>query len=207
MRPSGGRHDDPDRRSTHAAALRVFRAGEIWVSGPGVAAGYWNQPETTAATFGARIAVSGEGPYLRTGDLGVLRDDGLHVTGRIKDILIVRGIKHFPQDIEGTVERASPWVRAGCCAVFAMPGVDGDKVAVAAEWDTAGPAPNGANSPDAVILNIREAIGAAHGIQVSAVALVAPGAIPKTTSGKLQRFLCREGLLNGRLTPVSFWAA
>jgi acyl-CoA synthetase (AMP-forming)/AMP-acid ligase II len=181
--------------------------GEIWISGPGVAAGYWNQPETTAATFGARIAGSGEGPYLRTGDLGVLRDEGLHVTGRIKDILIVRGIKHFPQDIEGTVERASQWVRAGCCAVFAMPGVDGDNVAVAAEWDTAGPAPNGANSPDAVILNIREAIGAAHGIQVSAVALVAPGAIPKTTSGKLQRFLCREGLLNGRLTPVSFWAA
>jgi acyl-CoA synthetase (AMP-forming)/AMP-acid ligase II len=129
-------------------------------------------------------------------------DDGLHVTGRIKDILIVRGIKHFPQDIEGTVERASPWVRAGCCAVFAMPGGDGDKVAVAAELDGAGD-----DTPDAVILNIREAIGAAHGIQVSAVALVAPGAIPKTTSGKLQRFLCREGLLNGRLTPVSFWAA
>jgi acyl-CoA synthetase (AMP-forming)/AMP-acid ligase II len=176
--------------------------GEIWVSGPGVAAGYWNQPEATASTFGARIAGSGEGPYLRTGDLGVVLDDGLHVTGRIKDILIVRGIKHFPQDIEGTVERASPGVRAGCCAVFAMPGGDGDEVAVAAELDGFGE-----DTPDAVILNIREAIGAAHGIQVSAVALVAPGAIPKTTSGKLQRFLCREGLLNGRLTPVSFWAA
>jgi len=174
--------------------------GEIWVGGPGVAAGYWNQPEATASSFGARIAGSGEGPFLRTGDLGVLREDGLHVTGRIKDILIVRGIKHFPQDIEGTVERSSPWVRAGCCAVFAMPGGDGDAVAVAAELDSAG-------DSDAVILNIREAIGAAHGIQVSAVALVAPGSIPKTTSGKLQRFLCREGLLNGRLTPVSFWAA
>jgi acyl-CoA synthetase (AMP-forming)/AMP-acid ligase II len=174
--------------------------GEIWVAGPGVAAGYWNQPEATASTFEARIAGSGEGPFLRTGDLGVLRGDGLHVTGRIKDILIVRGIKHFPQDIEGTVERASPWVRAGCCAVFAMPGGDGDAVAVAAELDTAG-------DSDAVILNIREAIGAAHGIQVSAVALVAPGSIPKTTSGKLQRFLCREGLLSGRLTPLSFWAA
>ena len=181
--------------------------GEIWVSGPGVAAGYWNQAEATALTFGARLAGSAEGPFLRTGDLGVVRDDGLHVTGRIKDILIVRGVKHFPQDIEGTVERASPWVRRGCCAVFAMPGGDGDKVAVAAELDSAGPAPGEADTPDAVILNIREAIGAAHGIQVSAVALVAPGAIPKTTSGKLQRFLCREGLLNGRLAPVSFWAA
>ena len=166
--------------------------GEIWVAGPGVAAGYWNQPEETAAIFGARMGDSGEGPFLRTGDLGVLLEDGLHVTGRIKDVLIVRGIKHFPQDIEGTVERASPSVRAGCCAVFAMPGADGDRVAVAAELEGAG------DSADAVILNIREAIGAAHGIQVSAVALVAPGAIPKTPSGKLQRFACREGLLNGR---------
>ena len=182
-----------------------------------MAAGYWNQPEATAATFGARIAGGAEGPFLRTGDLGVLREDGLHVTGRIKDILIVRGIKHFPQDIEGTVERASPWLRAGCCAVFAMPGGDGDAVAVAAELDSlprasaasragAGTDPEG-DSADTVILNIREAIGAAHGIQVSAVALVAPGSIPKTTSGKLQRFLCREGLLNGRLTPLSYWAA
>jgi acyl-CoA synthetase (AMP-forming)/AMP-acid ligase II len=177
--------------------------GEIWIAGPGVAAGYWNQPETTDAVFKARIAGSDEGPFLRTGDLGILGDEGLHVTGRIKDILIVRGIKHFPQDIEGTVERASASVRAGCCAVFAMPGADGDRVAVAAELESGG----GDEGAEAVILNIREAIGAAHGIQVSAVALVAPGAIPKTTSGKLQRFLCREGLLNGRLHPVSFWAA
>lgn len=177
--------------------------GEIWVAGPGVAAGYWRQPEATRSVFGGRIAGSVEGPFLRTGDLGVLRDEVLHVTGRIKDILIVRGIKHFPQDIEGTVERASSWVRAGCCAVFAMPGADGDSVAVAAELESA----DDADAHDAVILNIREAIGAAHGIQVSAVALVAPGAIPKTTSGKLQRFLCREGLLSGRLTPLTFWAA
>jgi acyl-CoA synthetase (AMP-forming)/AMP-acid ligase II len=177
--------------------------GEIWVAGPGIAAGYWNQPDETAAIFSARIAGTGEGPFLRTGDLGALREDGLHVTGRIKDVLIVRGIKHFPQDIEGTVERASPWVRAGCCAVFAMPGVDGDRIAVAAELEGAGEH----ESRDAVIVNIREAIGAAHGIQVSAVALVAPGAIPKTTSGKLQRFACREGLLNGRLTPLLLWSA
>ena len=131
--------------------------------------------------------------------------DGLRVTGRIKDVLIVRGIKHFPQDIEGTVERASRWLRAGCCAVFAVPGADGDAVAIAAELDAPDSLPD--VSADAVILDIREAVGAAHGIQVSAVALVAPGAIPKTTSGKLQRFACREGFLSGRITPVSFWAA
>jgi acyl-CoA synthetase (AMP-forming)/AMP-acid ligase II len=177
------------------------------VAGRAVAAGYWNQPEATHAIFDARIAGSGEGPFLRTGDLGVLREDGLHVTGRIKDVLIVRGIKHFPQDIEGTVERASPWLRAGCCAVFAMPGADGDQVAVAAELENAGAVPDEGDTRDAMILNIREAVGAAHGIQVSAVALVAPGAIPKTTSGKLQRFACREGLLSGRLIPLSFWFA
>jgi len=178
--------------------------GEIWVAGPGVAAGYWNQPEATRATFGARIAGRADGAFLRTGDLGVQRDDGLHVTGRIKDMLIVRGIKHFPQDIEGTIERASPWLRAGRCAVFAVPGVDGDRVVVAAELEAPAAPPD--ICPDTVILNIREAVGAAHGIQVSAVALVAPGAIPKTTSGKLQRFACREGLLSGRMTPLSFWA-
>ena len=92
-----------------------------------------------------------------------------------------------------------------CCAVFAIPGADGaeDNVGVAAEVESAGEV----TARDAMILDIREAVGAAHGIQVSAVALVAPGAIPKTTSGKLQRFLCREGLLSGRLTPLSFWAA
>jgi acyl-CoA synthetase (AMP-forming)/AMP-acid ligase II len=181
--------------------------GEIWVAGPGVAAGYWNQPDATASTFDARIAGCDDGPFLRTGDLGVLRADGLHVTGRIKDILIVRGVKHFPQDIEETIERATPSVRAGCCAVFSMPDADGDKVGVAAELDSDGPVPRPADTGDAVILNIREAVGAAHGIQVSAVALVAPGAIPKTTSGKLQRFACREGLLSGRLTPLCLWAA
>jgi acyl-CoA synthetase (AMP-forming)/AMP-acid ligase II len=195
-----------DLRIVDPHSLREVDAGspgEIWVAGPGVAAGYWRQPDASENVFNARIGGNGHGPFLRTGDLGVLAADGLHVTGRLKDILIVRGVKHFPQDIEGTVERASPSLRAGCCAVFAMPGADGDRVAVAAELDTSG----GDETPDALILNIREAIGAAHGIQVSAVALVAPGAIPKTTSGKLQRFLCREGLLTGRLTPVSYWAA
>jgi acyl-CoA synthetase (AMP-forming)/AMP-acid ligase II len=179
--------------------------GEIWIAGPGVAAGYWNQAEATRATFGARIPGDDAGPFLRSGDLGVIDDEGLHVTGRIKDMLIVRGIKHFPQDIEGTVERASPWLRAGCCAVFAVPGVDGDDVAIAAELDAPASLPE--MSRDDLILDIREAVGAAHGIQVSAIALVAPGAIPKTTSGKLQRFACREGLLSGRMIPLSFWAA
>ena len=177
-------------------------SGEIWIAGPGVAAGYWEQPAATAATFRARISNTGQGPFLRSGDLGSMQRDGLHVTGRIKDILIVRGVKHFPQDIEETIERASPMLRTGCCAVFALPGVDGDLVGVAAELEAG--RQNGDGS-EAIISSIREAVGTAHGIQVSAVALIAPGTIPKTTSGKLQRFACREGLLAGKLSPVSLW--
>jgi acyl-CoA synthetase (AMP-forming)/AMP-acid ligase II len=177
--------------------------GEIWIDGPGVAAGYWNQPNASRATFGARIAQTGEGPFLRSGDLGTLERDGLHVTGRIKDILIVRGVKHFPQDLEQTVERASPMLRLGCCAVFALPGVEGDLIGVAAEID----APRERLSADcgALVSTIREAIGTAHGLHISAVALVAPGTIPKTTSGKLQRYACREGLLGGSLPVVWLW--
>jgi acyl-CoA synthetase (AMP-forming)/AMP-acid ligase II len=178
-------------------------AGEIWIAGPAIAAGYWNQPQATQATFGGRIAGTGEGPFLRSGDIGSLQSDGLHVTGRIKDILIVRGVKHFPQDIEETVERASPVLRSGCCAVFALPGVEGDLVGVAAEVEPA--RPSTATDSSDVISTIRQAVGTAHGIQVSAVALVAPGTIPKTTSGKLQRFACREGLLNGKLASISLW--
>jgi acyl-CoA synthetase (AMP-forming)/AMP-acid ligase II len=176
--------------------------GEIWIAGPGVTAGYWNQPEASRSTFDARIANTEEGPFLRSGDLGSIGPEGLRITGRIKDILIVRGMKHAPQDIEETVERASPLLRAGCCAVFALPGVDEDLVGVAAELE----AGNTATGGDSIISGIREAVGSAHGIQVSLVALIAPGTIPKTTSGKLQRFACREGLLDGWLTPVSFWA-
>ena len=180
-------------------------SGEIWIAGPGVAAGYWGQPGATHSTFDARIVNTGEGPFLRSGDLGSLQRDGLHVTGRIKDILIVRGVKHFPQDIEETIERASPVLRAGCCAVFALPGADGDLIGVAAELETTRQTAD--DGPEAIISSIREAVGSAHGIQVSAVALIAPGTIPKTTSGKLQRYACREGLLDGRLTPVSLWTA
>ena len=89
--------------------------------------------------------------------------------------------------------------------MFAVPGVDGDRVFITAEFKAPAAPPD--ICPDAVILNIREVVGAVHGIQVSAVALVAPGAIPKTTSGKLQRFACREDLLSGRMTPLSFWAS
>jgi acyl-CoA synthetase (AMP-forming)/AMP-acid ligase II len=175
--------------------------GEIWIAGPGVAAGYWNRPQATGATFGARLAAGG-GPFLRSGDLGSMHTDGLRVTGRLKDVLIVRGVKHAPQDLEETIERAEPRVRAGCCAAIAVQGVDGERIAIVAEVDIAdGPG----DDPRDAIATIREAVGRTHGVQVSTVALLPPGSLPKTTSGKLQRFACRDGLAAGTLPTLLLW--
>ena len=94
--------------------------GEIWVSGPSVAHGYWNRPEETERTFQACLAGAGEGPFLRTGDLGFLRDGELFVTGRLKDLIIIDGRNLYPQDIELTVEQSHPAMRPGCCAAFSV---------------------------------------------------------------------------------------
>ena len=113
--------------------------GEVWVNGPGVAAGYWNRPSQSAGTFAARTA-DGRGPYLRTGDLGVIGDDGVRITGRLKDVLVVRGTKHYPQDLERTAESRHHAVRPGCVAAFvAEHGSSGDRIALVAEVDPARP--------------------------------------------------------------------
>ncbi len=177
--------------------------GEVWVNGPGVAAGYWNWPSQSAGTFAARTA-DGRGPYLRTGDLGVIGDDGVRITGRLKDVLVVRGTKHYPQDIERTAESRHLAVRPGCVAAFvADHGSSGDRIALVAEVD-----PHGlASSADAqaAISAIRSGVTDAHGIQLSAVTLVAPGGVEKTTSGKVKRFACRDALLAGTLKTLATW--
>ena len=104
---------DPDT----GAPCPPGRVGEIWVAGPSVAQGYWGRPAQAAGTFGARLA-DGSGPFLRTGDLGFRRDGHLVVTGRIKDLMIVRGRNHYPQDLEFAAERADPALRPGCSAAF-----------------------------------------------------------------------------------------
>ncbi|HEV7787209.1 MAG TPA: fatty acyl-AMP ligase, partial [Thermoanaerobaculia bacterium] len=97
------------------------REGEIWVAGPSVADGYWNRPEETARTFGARLAETGEGPFLRTGDLGLLGSDGeLFVTGRLKDLIVVRGRNLYPHDLERTAEESHPALRSGGAAAFSV---------------------------------------------------------------------------------------
>ena len=182
---------------------RDGEVGEIQVAGESVTLGYWNRPLETAAAFGDCVGESGE-RWLRTGDLGYLRDGELYVTGRIKDLLIVRGAKHFPHDLEHTAERHHPAIRAGSVAAVAVAnGVRGDRIALVAEVDPRLLDPGGS---DGLIAGLRQVIAEAHGIQLHGVPLVSPGSMPKTTSGKLQRFLCRDGWLTGTLTPLAMWS-
>jgi acyl-CoA synthetase (AMP-forming)/AMP-acid ligase II len=171
------------------------RPGEIWAAGPSVAAGYWNRPEETAHTFGGILEPSGEAPFLRTGDLGFLRDGELYVTGRLKDLIIVDGRNHYPQDIEATVEGSHPAVRAGCCAAFALEG-EKERVVVVVEVDHRWRQPV---DPVDMAQAIRRAVHVGHDLPVHEAVLVQHGSVPKTTSGKTQMRFCRELYLQGRL--------
>jgi acyl-CoA synthetase (AMP-forming)/AMP-acid ligase II len=178
----------------------VDEVGEIWVAGGSVARGYWRRAEETGSTFRAHLADTGEGPFLRTGDLGFLRNGELFVTGRIKDVIIVRGLKHHPHDVELTVEAADAVVRAGCVAAFIID-AESEAVALAAEVELRDDRP----PVNSLIETIRAAVAAAHGIQLSTIVLLAPGSLPKTTSGKIQRYACREGLRAGSLSAIVRW--
>ena len=180
--------------------------GEIWVAGESVAAGYWNREDETAATFGAFTSDSGEGPFLRTGDLGFMRDGRLFVTGRIKDVLIVRGMKHYPHDIESTAEQAHEAIRQGCCAAFSIETGGEERIALVAEVETRQAGTGAAHEIAPAIPAVRRAVADSHQIALSAVVLVNAGTLPKTTSGKLQRYLCRDAFRGGGLQVLAAWA-
>jgi len=170
------------------------KEGEIWIEGPSVAIGYWNRPAETAAAFGAHLA-DGRGPYLRTGDLGVMIDGELTVTGRVKDLVIVAGRKLHAEDIEATIhEMADDRLRHGSNAVFAAEIGGKERIIVAVELNRAPGRMSGDLAP------IRAAIGAAvartHDVTVHDVAFLAPGEIPRTSSGKVRRHLCRAQYLD-----------
>jgi acyl-CoA synthetase (AMP-forming)/AMP-acid ligase II len=189
---------DPQRRVRSGAD----RVGEIWIAGPSVASGYWRRPQDTADTFLAYLA-DGKGPYLRTGDLGVLRDGELFVTGRLKDVIVIRGLKHYPQDIERTVEQAVREVRPGCCAAFAFDRLGEERAAIVAEVDSA--SGTSLERLEEAVDAIRRQVIEAHCIAPAAVVFVAAGSLAKTTSGKLQRYACRDAFLAGTLDVVSHW--
>jgi acyl-CoA synthetase (AMP-forming)/AMP-acid ligase II len=172
--------------------------GEIWVAGPTVAGGYWNRPEETQEVFHARLAEHGDGHYLRTGDLGFLRNGELFVTGRFKDLIIVRGRNHYPQDIEHTVAGVSPAIRPGTCAAFSVDSGTEEKLVLILEMPRPRP-----ERLDVLAGDIRQAVVGAHELHVSTIVLVRPGAIPRTSSGKARRLACRERYMSGALEHVT----
>lgn len=190
---------DPERR----VRCRPDEVGEIWVRGPGVTQGYWGQPEQTEHTFRASLADTGEGPFLRTGDLGFLKNDELFVTGRLKDLIILGGRNHYPQDIEQSVAQSHPAIRAGCCIAFSVEQDGEERLIIVAEIERAywsGPGQSAGLQP--ITRAIRGAVSENHDARVARVLLVRPASIPKTPSGKHQRHACREAFLRGSLEEM-----
>ena len=194
-------------------ALPPGRVGEIWVSGPSVAQGYWNRPEESQATFGAMLAQPAPaapsqgvakwrpnpGPYLRTGDLGFFDDGELFVTGRLKDLIIIRGRNHYPQDLEHSVEEASSLVRAGSVAAFAVDVGGRERVVVVAEVERGR---RDTTEVSAAFDAIRKRLATEHEVAAEAIVLVRPNSIPKTSSGKIQRHASKRQFLENALDVV-----
>lgn len=176
------------------------KVGEIWVASASIAQGYWNQPEKTRETFQAYLADTKEGPFLRTGDLGFLREDGeLFVTGRLKDVVIIRGKNHYPQDLEHTVQKSHPALQSVPGAAFGVEIAGEEKLVVVQEVERTYLKKI---NIEEVIGNIRQELIAHHGLQVYEVVLIKPGTLPKTSSGKIQRYLCRARFLERMLDAV-----
>jgi len=173
--------------------------GEIWISGPSKAHGYWRRHEINERVFGARLSETDEGPFLRTGDLGVIEDGALFITGRLKDLIIIRGLNYYPQDIERTAEQSDSALRPGCCAAFSAE-IDGEeRLVLVAEAD------GDVAQLDRIASAIRRRIAERHELHPFAVVLIKRGGLPKTSSGKIQRYACREKFLSGSLQALLEW--
>ena len=191
---------EPDR----CTSLSPNRVGEVWVNGPNVARFYWRNPEASKTHLNAQIVGADDGAnWLRTGDLGFLDETGeLFITGRIKDLIIVRGINHYPQDIEHTVQALHPALRQNCGAAFSVPDERGEETLVIVQEVER----TERNKIDPVEITglIREGMTDQHELFARHIMLIRPGALPKTTSGKIQRSLTRRLWLENRfddLTP------
>ena len=178
--------------------------GEIWVQGENIGEGYWNNPQETQATFRAYLKDTGEGPFLRTGDLGFSHEGHLYVTGRQKDLVIVRGRNYYPQDIELTVQKSDPAMRPGGGAVFAIELSGMEHLVVVQEVRDRS---NNGRGWEEVIKGIRADIAREHGIRAHSVVLIERGSISKTSSGKIMRSECRSMFLNNELDIVAEWRA
>ncbi|MEM7032797.1 MAG: SDR family NAD(P)-dependent oxidoreductase, partial [Chloroflexota bacterium] len=176
--------------------------GEIWLSSPSVTQGYWQNQTDTEATFQVTLD-NGEGPFLRTGDLGFLKDGELIVTGRLKDLIIIRGRNHYPQDIELTVELAHPAIRTTCSAAFSVRQTDIEQIVVVAEVEPT--YTNGLNVNE-VASAIRQAVVEQHQLDIQTIVFIKPATISKTSSGKIQRHACRARFLAGTFDTIATWS-
>ncbi|KAA3647729.1 MAG: amino acid adenylation domain-containing protein [Chloroflexi bacterium] len=174
--------------------------GEIWVKGPNVAQGYWGREEQTLETFEAETKDS-DGPFMRTGDLGFIHDSEVFITGRLKDLIIIRGRNHYPQDIEFTVEQSHEALQPDSGAAFAID-VDGEeKLIVVHELERKHRDVN----VDAVLPAVRRALAENHEVQLHALVLIRTMSIPRTSSGKIQRHKTRQQYLDDELNIITEW--
>jgi len=189
---------DPQTRRLLGPGL----VGEVWVGGPHIAEGYWRKPEVTSAVLRAQLASGGDQYWLRTGDLGFVDEGGeLYITGRIKDLIIIRGINHYPQDIEETVQNCHVALRRHCGAAFSVPDQeDEEQLVVVQEIERTF---RRGVTRDELVASIREAIAKEHELTTGEIVLIRTGSLPKTTSGKLQRQLTRQMFRTGALSPLS----
>ncbi|MEU6887941.1 fatty acyl-AMP ligase [Streptomyces viridosporus] len=177
--------------------------GEIWVSGPSVAGGYWKREQATAETFGACIQNEAPRPYLRTGDLGSWHAGQLHIVGRRKDVIVHHGVNHHPQDLEATAEDAHP--AAGRAAALGVTDRDRPNLVHAVLLVEMSGYGTRDTDHEAVVTAVKGAITEVHGLALTAVAVLRPGAIPRTTSGKVQRREASRRWAEGEFTPLAVW--
>jgi acyl-CoA synthetase (AMP-forming)/AMP-acid ligase II len=190
---------DPDS----CVQLPADQVGEIWVSGPNVARYYWKNPEVSETNLNARITGADDGAnWLRTGDLGLLDESGeLFITGRIKDLIIIRGINHYPQDIEHSVQAMHPALRQNCGAAFSVPDELGEETLVIVQEIER--TERNRIDPAEITGLIREGVTDQHELFARHIMLIRPGTLPKTTSGKIQRGLARKLWLEQRLDELT----
>ena len=174
--------------------------GEIWVRGTSMAQGYWRRREETEHNFRARLSDTGVGPYLRTGDLGFFDGSELFIAGRLKDLIIIRGLNHYPHDIELTVEKSHASLRPGCGAALTVDVGEEPRLVIVYEIER-----HQSADTEGVFAAIRRDVSREHELPVDAIRLVRSGSIPKTSSGKIQRHACRSGFLDGSLEVVAAW--
>ena len=189
---------DPEKRHR----LKDNEIGEIWINSPSSGVGYWNKPQESADTFEGCLAEDDGQRYVRSGDLGFFHEGELFVTGRLKDMIIIRGVNYYPQDIEANVENCDERLRSGGAAAFAVDHWDREHLVVVCEVER-----RRSSNWEPLLDKIRTNVNAEHELPPDAIVLVKHNSVPKTSSGKVQRHACRKEFMAGTLKVIAQWSA